>query len=239
MNARFMAHPLRALGAAWLVMCPPLAPAEPPAFSELERAWLSAAAPVLVHARAQRLPLDIVVQPRARRGDAPVALGYVDGRCKLVLSLRGNPDAEALLAHVAPAQADLLREAMAAHEVGHCWRYVQREWHTLPSGLIDTGAGIEPAEPPLPALGAMRRTRREEGYADLYALAWTAARHPHDYAWVHAWFWSVRDEPGLPGSHHDTRAWLRLVRERARFGSDGSPFAQVAALWRDGLLEDD
>jgi len=37
------------------------------------------------------LPLDIVVQPQPTPGKAPLALAFVDGRCKLVLSMRENP----------------------------------------------------------------------------------------------------------------------------------------------------
>lgn len=211
--------------------------AQGPALTELETTWLIAAAPVLGLARTQGLPLDIVVQPRSRRGDAPLAMGFVDGRCKLVLTMRGNPDAETGLEAVDAGRVGLLREAMTAHEIGHCWRYVHGDWHTLPAGFIDTGSAPEAASRAA-ARRAMRQTRREEGFADLVGLAWTAARHPEHYAFVHAWFVDVRDEPVLPGSHHDTLAWLRLASERSAFDPAVSPFEQALRLWRQGLLED-
>jgi hypothetical protein len=58
----------------------------------IERTWLEAAAPVLSYARAQRLPLDIIVQPQPTPGETPLGMAFVDGRCKLVLSMRGNPE---------------------------------------------------------------------------------------------------------------------------------------------------
>ena len=232
-------------------LCTPPAAAQPAlrdvrvTLSELEAAWLVDAAPVLGFARAVGLPLDIVVQPRSRRGDAPIAMGFVDGRCKLVLTLRGNPDAQALLDGVELARTALLRETMAAHELGHCWRYVRGAWHTLPAGFVDTSVEAETATaaPAAPATAsirlAMRLTRREEGFADLVGLAWTAARHPAHYAWVHAWFVQVRKEPLLPGSHHDTSAWLRLAVGPEVFDSRATPFEAALRVWQLGLLEDD
>lgn len=58
-----------------------------------EMKWLSGAWPVIAFARSEQLPLDIVVQPQASPGAAPLALAFVDGRCKLVLSMRGNVEA--------------------------------------------------------------------------------------------------------------------------------------------------
>jgi hypothetical protein len=35
-------------------------------------------------------------------GAAPLALGFVDGRCKLVLSMRGNAEAQSTLDRIEP-----------------------------------------------------------------------------------------------------------------------------------------
>src|SRR5690349_9533527 len=72
--------------------------------TSLEKRWLTAAFPVLDYAKRQQLPIDIVVQPQAGPDDVPLAMGFADGRCKLVMSMRGNPDAEKQLAGVAPAE---------------------------------------------------------------------------------------------------------------------------------------
>ena len=42
------------------------------------------------------------------------------------------------------------------------------------------------------------------------ALAWTARRHPERYAALHEWLSVERQRDLLPGSHHDTLAWLAL-----------------------------
>ena len=60
--------------------------------------------PVVRHARARQLPIDIIVQPDEAPDTSPIAMGIKDGRCKLVLSLRGNPAAATMFASV-PAGA--------------------------------------------------------------------------------------------------------------------------------------
>src|SRR4051812_21609217 len=90
--------------------------------TELETRWLKAGAPVLAYARELKLPIDIIVQPQAKAGDVPLAVGFSAGRCKLVFSMRGNPDAEVILNNVPAAERALVIEAMTAHEVAHCWR---------------------------------------------------------------------------------------------------------------------
>jgi ADP-ribose pyrophosphatase YjhB (NUDIX family) len=204
-----------------------------------ETRWLTAAAPVLAYSRQLKLPIDIVVQPKARPGDVPLAMGFSGGRCKLVLSLRGNPDAESVLVRVADEQRAQLIEVMAAHEVAHCWRYAQGAWHALPAGFVEVGDESAPSEELLAAARAMRETRREEGYADLAALAWTRRSHPGDYGRVYAWLQALRHDQPVAGSGHDTRAWVRLAQDGERFGTADSPFEAAAPLWREGLLSDE
>jgi hypothetical protein len=62
--------------------------------TEQETIWLRAASPVLSYAQQLKLPIDIIVQPQAGENDVPLAMGFDKDRCKLVLSLRGNPNAE-------------------------------------------------------------------------------------------------------------------------------------------------
>ncbi|MDN4055721.1 hypothetical protein QPK32_21880 [Massilia sp. YIM B02763] len=208
----------------------------------LERRWLHAALPVLAYSRSLDLPIDVVVQPQAGPNDVAMAMGFAGGRCKLVLSLRGNPDAERVLDGVPSGQQAELIEAMAAHEVGHCWRHAQGDWHALPAGFVETGE--ERAHDPslLAASKAMREMRREEGYADLVALAWTQHRYPADYARIYAWLDKVRAaQPAARSGHrsgHDTRAWVGLARDGRRFGAAGKPFEDALPLWREGLLKD-
>ena len=67
-----------------------------------ERTWLEAALPVLRYAREQRMPLDIIVQPQPSPGKTPIGMAFIDGRCKLVLSMRGNARAQATLDRIPP-----------------------------------------------------------------------------------------------------------------------------------------
>jgi len=202
-----------------------------------ELRWLKAGSPVIAYAKTQQLPLDIVVQPQAKAGDAPLAMGYDGGRCLLVLSMRGNPDAETTLERIEPALLPVV-EAMFAHELGHCWRYVHGTWHALPAGFRDVAdAAGDPAF--VDERRSMRDTRREEGYADLVGLAWTLSRRPGQYAQVHAWLEAYRADQPVAGAHHDTRVWVRLARDPRAFGDAGTPFEQADAVWRKGLLSSD
>ena len=230
----------KALFAAALVCAASQAiPAAAAGLTPLEQRWLGAAYPVLEYSRSLKLPIDIVVQPQAGPNDVPMAMGFAGGRCKLVLSLRGNPDAERQLEGVPAAQQAELIEAMAAHEIGHCWRYVRGAWHALPAGFVEVGEETAD-DPSLLALSKeMRETRREEGYADLVALAWTHARHPADYARIYAWLEKLRQDQPVARGSHDTRAWVRLARDGSRFGTGGKPFDDAAPLWREGLPSDD
>jgi len=209
------------------------------ALTEIENKWLSAGWPVLVYAKELKLPIDIIVQPQAKPGDVPFAMGFEDGRCKLVLSMRGNPAAESTLADIPPAQLNAVVEAMTAHEVGHCWRYVQGNWHALPAGFVEVGESVvSKSKELLLQWQEMRATRREEGFSDLVGLAWTLDHHPEQYEQVHAWFEKIRRNQPIAGSYHDTRVWINLAKDKSAFGAASTPFEQALALWQKGVLSD-
>ena len=204
---------------------PPAVPAAsaPGALTALERRWIDAAAPVLADARRDTLPLDVVVQPQPNAGEPPLALAWIHGRCKLVLTMRGAdgaplppPDLDATL------PPDRIR-AMFAHEVGHCWRHVHGAWRLAPSGFVRG-----PRTPPVPAADA----RLEEAFADLYALAWTASRAPAAYRDVHAWLARTRVDPHPGDAEHDTGAWVAAAADPGAFGPEGTPYARAERLWR-------
>lgn len=207
--------------------------------TEMELRWLDAGKTVLAYGKQVGLPIDIIVQPQAGPNDVPLAMGFEGARCKLVLSLRGNPTAEEILQSVAPAQRPLMIEAMMAHEIGHCWRYAHGDWHVLPSGFVEAESD-RAVQPELRQQArAMRETRREEGYSDLVALAWTYLRHPEAYAQVLAWIENLRSaQPNLRGSH-DTVPWLRQATHPAAFAGTGTVFEQGRLLWNKGLAEDE
>ena len=202
-----------------------------------ETRWLQGLWPVVVFAKEAGLALDIVVQPQPTPGVAPLALAFVGGRCKLVLSMRGNPEAQATLERIAPALLDPTLELMAAHELGHCKRYVDGDWHGLPSGFARGDPGPSGAAPRADDTQAAAE-RREEAYGDLVGLAWTQRQHRPQYAALHAWLLAERSMDLVPGSPHDTLAWVRLAGDGAAL-LQPSLFAGVAALWAAGLTLDD
>jgi hypothetical protein len=201
-----------------------------------EQRWLQGAWPVVQHAKQHQLPLDIVVQPQDAPGRAPLALGFVNGRCKLVLSMRGNPEAEATLARIEPELLGATLELMAAHELGHCRRYLDGAWNGLPAGFTASEPeGLSPDR--LQAWQDMQSARREEGFGDLVGLAWAQQRHPALYPRLHAWLLAERLHDRVPGSHHDTVAWVRLAQDgRALAGT--TLFDGPARLWQAGLQAD-
>ncbi len=228
-----MFTPLKFAAALAVTLAPSLHAAE---LTALEKRWLGAAGPVLSYATELKLPIDITVQPQPRAGDVPLAMGFDKGRCKLVMTLRNNPDAETVLAGIPEAQQGALIEAMAAHEIAHCWRYVQGVWHALPAGFVEVGDERAKDASLLAAAKAMRETRREEGFADLAALAWIKRSKPDAYVQVYGWLAGLRDKVAVPRSGHDTRAWVRLAADGAAFGRTDAPFEDVNGMWREGLL---
>jgi hypothetical protein len=203
-----------------------------------ERRWLQGAAPVLSFARGMGLPLDVIVQRQAAVVAAPLSLAFIGGRCKLVLSLRGNREAAALLGRIEPELFDVTIELMAAHELGHCQRYAEGHWRGLPAGFNSRAPAVQ--DPVLRAEQEQMRTiRREEGYADLVGLAWVQQRHPALFPRLHAWLVAERSNGRVPGGHHDTLAWARLARDGVSADDGASIFDAAAALWTAGLAADD
>jgi hypothetical protein len=202
-----------------------------------EQRWLAAAVPVLTFAREQQLPLDIVVRPQAMPGDTPLGMAYIDGRCKLVLAMRGNPEAQATLDRIEPDLVGPVVEAIAAHELAHCWRHRQDTWGTLPVGFDEFAGSRQVTAEQAELLQDMWRTRREEAYADLVGLAWTLQRNPARYEAVHAWNVGLRARQAVVTGPHDTRKWVKLAQDKTAFRTAASIFQQVEQLWEAGLQQ--
>jgi hypothetical protein len=222
-----------------LVTCVSISTGAQASLTENEELWLAAAGPVVTYARSQLLPVDIIVQPQDTPGQAPLAMGFMNGRCKLVMSMRGNPSADATMDSIPPELFKAVAEAIAAHEVAHCWRHARGSWHTLPAGFVDMTPSRFEDKQFAQKVQSMRETRREEGYADLVGLAWTLKHHPDLYTRVHAWFAKTREYQPVPGSHHDTRNWIRLAKDPNTFAARGTPFEQVVGTWERGLTDED
>ncbi len=213
-----------------------VAPATAAELTHTERSWLEGALPVLQFAARLNLPLDIVVQPQDTPGETPMGMAFVEGRCKLVLSMRGNPEAQATLDRMPPTLLGPLVEAIAAHEMGHCWRHLSGGWGQLPPELEDRSALHRVQADHAELLREMWRTRREEAYADLVGLAWTWQQHPARYAEVHAWYVRLRALQDVDTGPHDTRAWVQLAGDPSLFTEHVSLFDRVQALWVRGML---
>jgi hypothetical protein len=209
---------------------PAIAPAAE--LTDTEQRWLRGAWPVVTWAKAERLPLDIVVQPQPAPDAAPLALAFVDGRCKLVLSMRGNDEAQATLARTPDDLRDAALELMVAHEIGHCQRHLDGAWFDAPAG-VDAAAPQGLSDTLRAAWARMQATRREEAYADLVGLAWVRRHHAQDYARLHAWLVAERSRDRIPGDHHDTLAWIAGVADESFAGA--TVFAAAQALWPRGL----
>ena len=203
--------------------------------SDTEKRWLKGVMPVVAFAREINLPLDIVVQPQPTPGAAPLAMAFLDGRCKLVFSMRANPEAQATLERIGPELLDAALELMAAHELGHCKRYLEGAWHVLPSGFVQRTSFGTSIKPELQAaVLAMTAARREEAFADLVGLAWIRQRHPGLYATLYEWLVKERSRDLISGSHHDTLVWLRRVADGVAL-QGRSIFAEAESVWEDGL----
>jgi hypothetical protein len=149
----------------------------------------------------------------------------------------GNPEAQATLERIEPELLDAALELMAAHELGHCKRYLEGTWLGLPAGF----AAREPAAlntQDRQAYVQMRSTRREEGFADLVGLAWVQQRHAALFPRLHRWLHAERSKDLIPGSHHDTLVWIELARDPHAL-NESSIFKAAAALWPRGLTPTD
>jgi hypothetical protein len=210
--------------------------------TDMETRWLTAGSAMLKYAKAElKLPIDIIVQPTGKPTDVPLALGFQDGRCKLVLTMRDRTNVEDVLASVPAEQRPLMIEAMFAHEVGHCWRYVQGQWHEMPAGFEEHAEHSHNAPNNQAQAQELEQTRREEGFADLAALAWIQQRHPEQYGAVAAWMRQVRQPSSaspVVGSH-TTMEWLQLAPTGDAFAAELPLFEQASSLWQKGLLNQD
>jgi hypothetical protein len=203
-----------------------------------ESKWLSAAAPVVVYAREQLLPVDIIIAPQGMQGHSPVAMAFLNGRCKLVMSLRSQGTAEDTLERIPDKLFNAVAQAITAHEVAHCWRVSRNETSQSQAGFFDFQSTKINTNNFAKNMQSMDMSRNEEGFADLFGLAWTQMRNPTQYAQVHEWFTQQRSHRHVVGGEHDTSIWIELAKNPAIFNVQAAPFEQVLAPWSQGLLSD-
>lgn len=188
--------------------------------TSLETEWLMAARPALLHAMKEGLPLSVTVQPTSGEGYAPLGLAFESERCRLVLSLRGNPRADLGLEGADADQRALRIELMAVHEMAHCWRRVSGEWGSSP-----LGEG---------ALSGMLLERSEEAFADMAALAWVQERYPSQAEGARAWLEALRLDARASGAAHQTSAWASALPAASDGARQESLWARARRLWAAG-----
>lgn len=133
----------------------------------------------------------------AQDGDNPVAMGYEDGTCTLVVRVRGNSLYQRLILARDGHPRDLKLRAILAHEMGHCFRHFFARGARAAPGSADRVAerAAEPAPDRTPDAAADRRQRRDsEDQADLFALAWAAIYNPGEADEVRAYLIEVRKD---------------------------------------------
>ncbi|KAI1698399.1 hypothetical protein Ddc_19123 [Ditylenchus destructor] len=189
--------------AAVLLALPALVPTAMAAgLTPLEQRWIAGMTPVLKQAKADAVPLDVVVAAagRARRGAAGAGLSR--------RSLQAG--AEPARQSRGRGHADPAAHRSGGRGTGADGRSRTR---TLPplSGrrVVRAAGGFAAARAPeglsedsQRAYLSMKSTRREEGYGDLVALAWTARRHPERYARCTA---AERRAPARPAAGQSSR----------------------------------
>ena len=182
--------------------------------------WLQGIWPVLAYAQGiAGLPLDIVVQPQPTPGAAPLALAFVDGRCKLVLSMRGNPEAQATLDRIEPALLDRDARADGRARTGPLPALpAMARWYGLPAGLRRQRSRDDRPRAASRPTSTCRRRAAKRATATSSAWPGRSASHPQHYAALHAWLLAERSRERIPRSHHDTLAWVRLARTGVRGG---------------------
>jgi hypothetical protein len=202
-------------------------PAAAADLTSTELRWLRGGWPVVAYAKAAGMPLDVVVQPQPTPGLPPLrwrsstAAASSCSRCAAIPRRRRRSSGSL-------RAADAALELMTAHELGHCRRYLDGAWYGVPAGFSHAlPAGLSESESE--AYRNETAARREEGYGDLVGLAWTAARHPQHYARLHAWLLAERAHDRVPGSAHDTLAWVRLRRRCLGLGGESDAVRRAGA----------
>lgn len=196
-------------------------------FTALESKWIKNIDPVVRYGLEQKLKITVAVNVNVKNGISPIG---IDTSCKFILNFRDNKAALDLEDSIPDEIYKPVSEAIAAHELAHCWRSINGLYGVLPPGIMDT-ASLDDEK-----VKKIRLERREEGFADLVGLAWVQSRYSaQTYAEVLEWFKEFRSDPDYSGDSHDTRVWLELAGDM-KIDKNTPIFEQVMPRWRSGLL---
>lgn len=173
-----------------------------------------------------------VVVDDVRDGDTPLALGYEDGTCTLVVQVRDNALYKALVLARDGRPKEVKLRAILAHEMGHCFRHY---FDNAPAGNADA--------PAVSARAHLRERHESEVQADRFALAWTAIYRPEEYDDVLAYLRTLRSSlcvdrsgtyarvqeldtgkpPATADRRSDTELLVEIATERRDTISAGGP----------------
>jgi len=93
---------------------------------------------------------------------------------------------------------------MAAHELGHCRRYLDGAWMGVPAGFA-TERTSRSRRIAARSVSGDAGAAREEGYADLSAWPGRGKQHPQLYARLYAWLFA--DAAGNGSKVASTTRW--------------------------------
>lgn len=186
-----------------------------------EQQWIAAARHAVAFGKAHGLDIVMEVeQGNGLSGHTPVGVWNENGRCTLVVSVRGNPTARRLEAMIDPPLLELFLQGAAMHEVGHCYRRLNGYPHN--EKLLPVVAWIGPVRD-----WFMRRIRTEEAFADMTEIAWLARYHPERFDAMVEQIQRVRRRFLEP--KHDTLAWLEGARRDGAMDEDGNNIFTLAS----------
>lgn len=146
-----------------------------------EKAWLSALAPFVAHAKQQGIDVSVSVDSNPRAGDSPAAVDVGDGKCHFIIAVYNNPVSQAVQRLASGEDGkELARTLVMAHEYGHCLHHV----------ALTKGAQLPPVA-----------SAQGEAMADVFAVAWIAQTRPEDYMRAVDFFKALRTNAGADASY--------------------------------------
>lgn len=157
-----------------------------------EQEWIQALSPILAEARQANIKAAIVIKSDGQPGDSPAALAYrpATKQCVFILAVRGNP-LSATVQNYLPGthgnQVSML--AIAAHEYAHCLQFATKLNLVADTSGVNGTATLESTS-----------TAEDEGFADVYALAWFAQNRPEDFELAYRFFKTLRAEGKSSGN---------------------------------------
>ena len=170
--------------------------------------WLKQANTVQQLAASDGMEVDLHVVSANGKNFGPAATAYLtkkDGgkACGFFLIVENSPNVDIVLSGTAKEDRDDLIYSILVHELGHCSQYY-------------THAELIPADI------NKSRDRRNEGYADVYALVTIAQQKPYFYSKAVNFFRKIRKNAGrmfMDDERYDTIEYLDQAKKILRLAA--------------------